>query len=179
MRKTSVSKIASLFVLSLVISGTSGAKEVTDTPQKIYYVDMQKALQSVDAGKKAKAQLEKDFNSRKKELQSEEEKIKKATEAFKKQSDVMTDESRAKKQAELQERILKFQEQTARSQAEIQQKERELTQPIVEKLKSIIEEIGEKKSATVLEKGAVLSAPKDLDLTDEVISNYNKQSKSS
>src|SRR4051794_15446420 len=127
MKKISLSK----FVGFLRISGTALsllalaapeilAKEAVETDdsvkessvqkesptQKIYYVDMQKALQSVSAGKKAKAQLEKEYNSKKEKLQAEETKIKeeseafkKATESFKKQSDVMNEEGRAKKQA--------------------------------------------------------------------------------
>jgi len=161
------------------------------TDLKIGTVDMQKALQSVDAGKKAKAQLEKDFNAKKKELQGEEAAIKKMTEEFKKQSLVMSDEARAKKQGELQERIMKFQEQTARSQAEIQQKERDLTQPIISKLKTIIADAAKKHEyGVVLEKNesSVLYSQDKDDLTAEVISTYdshgdkhhndNKQTKS-
>src|SRR3954463_3237600 len=117
---------------------------------KIGVVDMQLALQSVEAGKKAKSQLEKEFNAKKKELQSEEASIKKMTEEFKKQSLVMSDEARGKKQGELQERILKFQELTARSQSEIQQKERDLTQPIIGKLRGIIADTAKKRSYTVV-----------------------------
>jgi outer membrane protein len=144
-------------------------------------VDMQKALQTVEAGKKAKAQLEKDFNAKKKELQAEEGQIRKATDEFKKQSLVMSDEARAKKQAELQDRIVKFQELTARSQMEIQQKEKELTQPIVVKIKGIIADIAKKRSFTVvLEKNdnnVLYSLEKD-DITTEVIGIFDTQAKS-
>lgn len=160
---------------ALVVPGLSFADDL-----KLGTVDMQKALQTVDAGKKAKAQLEKDFNVKKKELQSEEAAIKKMGEEFKKQSLVLSDEARAKKQGEIQERIMKFQELTQRSQGEIQQKEAELTQPIIGKLRSIIADLAKKKSlAVVLEKNentVLFSQDKD-DLTDEVISTFNKQHK--
>ncbi|MFZ9595247.1 MAG: OmpH family outer membrane protein, partial [Bdellovibrionia bacterium] len=117
---------------------------------KIGTVDMQTVLQTVEAGKKARAQLEKEFNAKKKVLQAEEASIKKLSEEFKKQSLVMNDEARAKKQAELQEKILKFQELTARSQAEIQQKERDLTQPIIAKLKTVIAESAKKSAYTIV-----------------------------
>ena len=144
---------------------------------KIGVVDMQKALQTVDAGKKAKAQLEKDFNSRKKDLQTEEAAIKKMGEEFRKQSLVMSDEARSKKQNEIQERIMKFQELTQKSQGEIQQKEHELTEPIIAKLRTLIGEIAKKKSMTVvLEKNdatVLYSLEKD-DLTTDVIDQFNK-----
>lgn len=147
---------------------------------RIGVVDMQRALQGVEAGKKAKAQLEKEFNAKKKELQSEEASIKKLGEEFKKQSLVLNEEARGKKQAELQERIMKFQELTQRSQMEIQQKEQELTQPIIQRLRSIIQETAKKRNMhLVLEKNentVLFSLDKD-DMTEEVISQFNKAGK--
>ncbi len=152
-----------------------------DAKMAIGTVDMQKALQTVESGKKARSQLEKEFNTKKNHLQTEEASIKKMTEEFKKQSLVMNDEARGKKQAELQERIIKFQELTARSQGELQQKERDLTQPILGKLRAIIAEIAQKKKYTlVIEKNentVLFSLEKD-DLTDEVISLFDHQEKS-
>lgn len=151
------------------------AAEVT-----IGFVDMQKALQSVEAGRKAKSQLEKEFNAKKKELQSEEAAIQKLGEEFKKQQLVMSDEGRAKKQQEIQERIMKFQQMTARSQSEIQQKEQELTQPIIAKLRSIVGDLAKTKGySLILEKNenTVLYHQEKDDLTGDVINQFNKQSK--
>lgn len=142
----------------------------------ILFVDMQKALQNVSAGKKAKTQLETEFNAKKKELQTEENSIRKATEEFKKQSLVLNDEARAKKQGELQERIMKFQELTARSQAAIQQKEKDLTQPIITRLQALSEDVKKKhkaKAVFVKNENVLASDPED-DVTDEVIALYEK-----
>jgi len=145
---------------------------------KIATVDMQKAIQTVEAGKKAKAQLEKDFNSKKKDLEAEENHIRKMFEEFKKQSLVMSDEARAKKQAELQERGLKFEELKQRSTLDLQQKEQELTRPLIVKLRTVISEMAKQKGyALILEKNennVLYSLDKD-DLTDDVISTFNKQ----
>jgi outer membrane protein len=181
MKTVSVFQVSTLLIaVAGIVAGAPEARAATE-PTRIATVDMQKALQTVDSGKKAKSQLEKDFNTKKKELQTEESAIKKMTEEFKKQSLVMNDEARAKKQGELQERIMKFQELTARSQAEIQQKERDLTQPIVTKLRTIIAEMAKKKDYNlVLEKNEnqVLYSQEKDDLTSEVISAFDKQSKS-
>jgi outer membrane protein len=145
---------------------------------KIGTVDMQKALQSVDAGKKAKAQLEKEFNSKKKDLQNEEAALRKMTDEFKKQSLVMNDEARAKKQGEIQERIMKYQEATQKSQMEIQQKEHELTEPILNKLRGVIGDLAKSKGySMVLERNEnmVLFSPEKDDLTEDVIAAYNKK----
>lgn len=145
---------------------------------RIGTVDMQKALETVDAGKKAKSQLDKEFAAKKKEIQAEESTLRKMTEEFKKQSLVMNDDARKKREAEIQARIMKFQESTGRSEMEIQQKQRELTGPILNKLRSIINEVAKSKGYTViLEKNEnmVLFSPDKDDLTAEVVATFNKK----
>lgn len=145
---------------------------------KIATVDLQKAIQSVEAGKKAKAQLEKDYTAKKKDLEAEEASLRKMIDEFKKQSLVMSEEARAKKQAELQERGLKYEELKQRSTVDLQQKEQELTRPLINKLRVVISEIAKQKGYTlILEKNentVLYSLDKD-DLTTDVISSFNKQ----
>ena len=167
------------FIVAVVVSGVT-AHAADDSAVKYGFVDMQKALQSVESGKKAKGQLEKDFNNKKKELQNEETAIRKMDEEFRKQSLVMSDEARAKKGSELQERVMKFQQQTQKAQAEIQQKEQELTAPLVVKLKNIISEQAKSKGyAAIFEKNenvVLYSIEKD-DLTSSIVEQFNKQNK--
>lgn len=163
-------------VLALALTSVAHA----DDALKIGVVDMQKALQTVDAGKKAKSQLEKEFNAKKAELEKEQAALQKMGEEFKKQSLVLNDEARAKKQAELQEKFGKFQENTQKSQMMIQQKEQELTQPIIVKLRALIADLAKQKKLTlVLEKNenTVLYSQEKDDLTAEVITAFNKANK--
>ena len=169
-----ISQLVVVIALSLV-SSVVRAEEF-----KMAVVDMQKALQTVDAGKTAKAKLEKEFESKKKEFQSEEATFKKLVDEFKKQQLVMSNEARMKKQQELQERQMKLQELVQRSQAEIATKEQEMTRPLVTKLREIIAETAKKKNFTViLEKNenTVLYHQEKDDITDEVIEQFNKKNK--
>lgn len=169
-------RMAALLLGVMITSNQGWASEGI----RIGVVDMQRAIQAVESGKKAKSQLEKEFNAKKTELQKEEAAIKKMGEEFRKQSLVLNDEARAKKQSELQERIMKFQEMTARSQQEISQKEQELTLPIIEKLRSIIGDTAKTKGYSVIleknENTVLFSLDKD-DLTDEIIKTFNGLSK--
>ena len=147
---------------------------------KIGFVDMQKAIQSTELGKRAKKELESEFNSKKKELQEKEKDLKKMGEDLEKKSMVMSDEVKQKKQMEFQEEMVKYRELVGKSQLSIQEKERNLTQPILEKMRNILGEIGEKESYTViLEKAenSVMWAPKKIDLTERVIAEFNKRNK--
>jgi outer membrane protein len=175
MMKSMTTVLAFLFAVSAAGTVAHAAEDV-----KIATVDLQKALQSVDAGKKAKAQLEKEFNTKSKEFQAERNSLTKAIEEFRKQSLALSEEARTKKQNEIQERGMKLQEATQRSQTELQQKEHDLTAPILTKLRGIITDLAKQKGySMVLEKSdttVIYSLDKD-DLTDGVIDAFNKANK--
>lgn len=145
---------------------------------KIGFVDMQKAIQETSTGKKAKKELEDEFNKKKKDLDKMEAEIKKKGEDFEKRSMAMNEEARTKKQTELQNEMRKYQEQAAKSQMEIQKRERDLTAPIVTKLRSIIEDIAKKEDfSMILEKSeqSVMWAKKEADLTERVVKQFEKK----
>ncbi len=147
---------------------------------KIGYIDMQKAIQETSAGKKAKKDLEEDFNKKKKELEKKEADLKKMNEDFEKKAMVLSDDVRGKKQQELQTEMLKYRELVGKSQMDIQKKERDLTQPIIEGLRKVITSIAEKDGFTVIlerSEQSVLWAKKDIDLTDRVIQEFEKTKK--
>jgi outer membrane protein len=146
---------------------------------KIGYIDMQKAIQETGLGKKAKKDLEEEYNKKKKDLEKKEADLKKMNEDLEKKALVLSDEVRGKKQQELQAEMLKYRDQVGKSQMEIQKKERDLTVPIVEGLHKIVKQIAENEGFTVvLEKSeqSVMWAKKDIDLTDRVIKEFEKES---
>lgn len=173
-------KMFNLIGLALgIVASTAFAEDAAAT--KVATVDMQKALQTVDAGKKAKGQLEKEFNTKKKMLDDEQNAIVKLEGEFKKQTMVLNDEAKEKKAQELQERKFKFQQQLMRSQTEIQQKEAELTAPIVKNLREMAKDVANKKGYQMIidrsnEQTVIFFTEKD-DLTDELIKAYNAKNK--
>src|ERR1700735_1104841 len=173
--------VAAASIGALISSAALKAR--ADVPGiKIGYVDMQKAIQATDTGKKAKKDLEKEFNDKKKELAEKEKDLKKLSEDLEKKSMVLSDEVKQKKQMEFQEEMIKYRELVGKSQMAIQERERALTQPILEKLRGIIGDIGQKENYTViLEKAenSVLWAPKNIDLTERVVATFDKGDKKS
>lgn len=151
------------------------AAQVHAAEIKVGVIDMQKAIQATSTGKKAKKDLEDEFNKKKKELEKREADIKKMGEDFEKRSMAMNEEARMKKQQEIQGQMRQYQEIAGKSQMEIQKREMELTKPIVEKLRSIIEDIAKKDDLTVvLERSeqSVMFAKKEVDITDRVLREY-------
>lgn len=147
---------------------------------KIGYIDMQKAIQETSAGKKAKKDLEEEFNKKKKDLEKREADLKKMNEDLEKKAMVLSDEVRNKKQQELQAEMLKYRDLVGKSQMDIQKKERDLTTPIIDGLRKIISDIAEKEDFTVIlerSEQSVLWAKKEIDLTGRVIGEFEKKKK--
>jgi outer membrane protein len=156
----------------LILAGTLAHAEF-----KVATVDMQKAIQSTAAGKKAKTELEGEFNKKKKELEKKEADLKKMGEDLERKKAVLSEEVLGKKQAEFQDEMMKYRDVVGKSQVEIQKKERDLTAPILEKMKKIIEKTAKDKGySLVLENSQmVLFAAPDTDMTAEVIKAYEKE----
>jgi len=148
---------------------------------KIGYVDLQLALNEVDEGKAAKAQLKKDFDEKQKRLDREQTDLKRMKEDLDKQAVVMADEARREKQAELDRKFMEVQGLFVQLQKELSEREREVTRGIFDKMTQIIREIAEADGFTlVFERtdAGLIYAPKSLDLTSDLIRKYNARFKS-
>lgn len=160
-------------MLAVGVLGVSSASAQT----KVGYVNMQKAIQATAEGKKAKSELEADFEKKKKELQKREADLKKMGEDLERKKSVLSEDVLQKKQGEFQDEMMKFREMVGKNQMEIQKKEQDLTTPIVEKMKKVIEKVAKEKGFNmVLENTAmVLYAESSLDLTDDAIKAFEKE----
>jgi len=161
-----------LIAMSLVLSAA-----IAKADTKIGFVDMQKAIQATAAGKKAKTELEGDFNKKKKDLEKKEADLKKMGEDLEKKKSVMSEEALGKKQAEFQEEMMKYRDVVGKSQVEIQKKERELTAPILEKMKKTIAKLAKDKGYSLILENSqmVLFSTAESDLTDEVVKSFEKE----
>ena len=144
-------------------------------------VDMQKALQTTKRGRAAQSTLEKEFTAKKKKLDEEDAAVKKLTDEFKKQEAAYSEPTRMKKGGLIQEKAFKLRAAMAQAENEIKLKERELIQPIIGDLRREIADIARRRKMNlVLERNEnfVLYSEDPSDLTDEVISQFDKKSSS-
>lgn len=172
-----VSALALIQVGSFATAATE-TKTESKAEVKIGFVDMQRAIQSVSEGKKAKDALEKEVKDKQKELKAKEDDLKKMNEDLEKKSALLSDEVKAKKQQTLQEEMMKYREMVGKSQFDLQKRERDLTMPIVKKLQEVVDGIAAKEDFTMIlgaEQG-VLWAKKEIDLTDRVVEEFEKKS---
>ncbi len=146
---------------------------------KVAVIDMQKVVQGTAAGKKVKKDLEGEIEKKKKEFKKKEEDFRKRVEEFEKKRQVLSDKVREEQQMELQMDMRKFQEEAQKSQIAMQTKEVEAVKPIIEKIQKVISEISKEKGLSMVidksERGGVIWAAAELDITDEVTKRSDKK----
>jgi outer membrane protein len=170
MKKAMFGLGALIFTASLSLAADSGVS-------KVGYIDVQKAIQSTAAGKKAKDSLDGEYQKRKTTLDKRKADIEKMGQDLEKKKSVLSEEVLGKKQMELQEEMMKFQKTVAENQLDIQKKEEELVKPILEKMKGVIAKVAKDKGFTLVLENKnqnVLYATPDADLTDDVVKAFEK-----
>ncbi|HET7753918.1 MAG TPA: OmpH family outer membrane protein [Anaeromyxobacteraceae bacterium] len=145
---------------------------------KVGVVNLQEALNSVEEGKTAKAQLKKEFESKQKVITEREEEIRKLQGDFQKQQSVMNEETRNQRQEEIARKAQDLQTTYVTLQKELQDRERDLTRGIFEKMAVIVREIATADGFSVVVDGqAVMYADPSFDVTNELVRKYNARHK--
>jgi len=164
-----------MFAWFLVAATPAGAAEL-----KIGYANLQKALNECQAGIKAKDDLKVEAEGLEGELSKKQEELKKMKDELDKKASVWNKETRDAKEKDFKARTAEFQKKFMEYGEDLNKKKQETEARIIKELRDVVEELAKKKGLTfVFEKsvGGLLYAPKDLDLTDEVIKAYDAKKK--
>lgn len=164
-----------LFAWFLVSAAPAAAADV-----KIGYVNLQKALNECQAGIKAKEDLKVEAEGLEAELGKKQEELKKMKDELDSKSKVWNKETREAKEKDFRTKTADFQKKFMEYGEELNKKKQDSEARIIKDLRDIVEEIAKKKGMTfVFEKsvGGLLYAPKDADLTDEVIKAFDARKK--
>jgi len=142
---------------------------------KLAYVDIQRALNECDAGKKAKGEFRTRIENLENHLQKQQNDVQALKDELEKKGMLMKDDERRNLQEEYEHKLRDFQRDYDDSKHELEQRDNEVTGAIVKDLARIIRTIGERDGFTlVMEKGSILWGTPAIDITDEVIRDYNK-----
>jgi len=171
MKKFLVVTILGLFMLSAGMISTTFAAEAV----KIGIVDLLRALNESDAGKKARADLEALLKSKQSAIEERGKNIERLRADLEKQAAVISADARKARVEEIERLERNLQRLIADSQAEIQKKQMELENKILKGLRDVINAIAqEERYSLVMERAVVLHANKSMDITDAVIKKYNE-----
>lgn len=143
---------------------------------KIGYVDLQRALNDSNAGKRARDEFKVQVDKAQASLKKQKDELDGLREQLEKKSLVMKDEERRNMEKELARKGRDFERAYKDSQADLQAKDNELTAGILRDLQKVIKEYGDKQNYTLIlenSSNAVLYGAKDADLTDQIIKIYD------
>ncbi len=160
--------ILGLTVLALLAA--SGAR----AELKVAYVDMQRALNECEAGKRAKAEFRVRIQQLERQLQRQQSEVQSLKSELEKKGTLIEPEQRDHLQNEYSRKLKDFERDYNDSRDELQHKDSEVTGVIVRDIAEVVRSLAEKSSYTfVMEKGSLLWGAPGIDITDEVIRAYN------
>lgn len=151
-------------------------REVHAQAAKIAVVDLQRAINETEDGRKAKDRLKKLFESRQQGLDKKQQDLKKLKDELDTQKNVLSREALETKVESYQKLLAELQQVYVEYQRELAEKEGELTKSIVERMERILRRIGQTDGySMIVERGeaGVIYVPVNYDLTDVVIQRYN------
>lgn len=167
-------KILTFTLLSFLVSGLAFGQAKLN----IAYVNMGKAINISEEGKKSRKFLEAQANQTRTQLQAKEQEILKKREELK-NSMMLSPEAKAQKEKEIIQMSRALKMEVNKVQKSFMQEEKKYTKRIFEDLKKIVDQVAKKKNYDlVLEYGVkqtILFSKFQLnDITDVVVSEYNK-----
>ena len=168
MKKT----VLSLCILFLLAGQYAFAADTA----KIGIVDLLRALNESNTGKKAKVDLESFIKSKQAGIDEKGKEIEKLRGELEKQSSVLSADARKSREDELERLLREYQRLVTDAQNDVKKKEGEFTGSIIKEIRAVVEKIGQDEGySLIIEKaeGLVLYSKKDMELTDVVIKKYN------
>jgi outer membrane protein len=145
---------------------------------KIGYVDLQRALNESEAGKKAKEEFKVEVDKAQGKLKKQKDEIDSLKEQLEKKGPVMKEGERSNLEDEYRKKLRDFERNYKDSQTDLQKRDSELTGGIIKDLQEIIRDYGEREGYTLIleaTSSAVLYGSKSADLTEPILQQYNTQ----
>lgn len=145
---------------------------------KIGYVDLQKALNESEAGRRAKESFKSEVDRMEQSLEQRKKEVEKLKDELEKKGLLLKAEERDSLERDYRQKLRDFERLYKDSQQELKIKDRELTGRILEELRQVIQDMGEQGNYTIILEGnntVVLYGSKAIDLTATVIKTYNNK----
>lgn len=162
-------RIVLALLIALALPATASAEG------KMGYVDLQRALSESSAGKRAKDNFKVEVDRLQSRLQKQKEEIEGLKAQLDKKAAVMKAAEREEMEDDFRKKMRDFEREYKDTQTDLQKKDSDLTGKILRDLQKVIQDFGTRGDySMIVEMSSLLFADKELDLTDEVIREYDK-----
>jgi outer membrane protein len=143
---------------------------------KIGVIDLQKILETSDAGKSIQNELKSQKEKMESDLKQKGAEIEAIGKRLEREAMVMSKDMREEKEREQRIKINDFKTLQKKYRSELQRLEAELMNGLQDQLKNLVESIGKKEGyLMIINKLGVLYAPNSIDITDKIIQQLNSQ----
>ena len=165
----------SLIALTVLLATLSlSSVAFAQSSLKIGVVNLQRAINEVGEGKRARANLESRMEKVKIEVEKRRKELETLQEALEAGEMMLSEQALAEQRAEFQTKYLEFQQMVVSSEQEMTLLQGELTNDILEKLYKVARSVGAESGYNlVLESTAVVYTNGVTDITDLVIARFN------
>ena len=142
-------------------------------------VDFQRALSTVEEGKRVEAELNQIMQNKQSEMKALETQLQTAMQAYQQQQQLLSDQARAEKEQELYQLQMQAQQAAYAAEMEFQQIYTQKMEVLIGKMRVVANEIGVEKQYDMVfeatESGVVYHSSNVPDVTTELITRYNKK----
>jgi outer membrane protein len=141
---------------------------------KIGVVDLQRVMETSDAGKAAQAQIKKQKDQMEADLKEKGTEIEKIRQRLEREAMVMSKESREEKEREARIKLNDFKTLQKKYRSSLQELEKKLVTELRDDTIALVDEIGKKEGyLLIITRVGVLYAPNSIDITDQLIKRLN------
>ncbi|MGH7987488.1 MAG: OmpH family outer membrane protein [Candidatus Binataceae bacterium] len=159
-----------MMVMTLALLGAATAHAEV----RLAYVDIQRALNDCNAGKKAKAEFRVRVQRLQGQLESQQREVQTLKNELQQKGALMQPDQRQNLVDKYNSKLRDFQDNYKNSRDELRQRDNEITGSIVHDLATVVRQVAHKDGYTmVLEKGSLLWASPSIDITDQVVRTYD------
>lgn len=143
---------------------------------KIGVINMQRVLETSSAGKAAIAEIKNQKEEMEAELQRKKEEIEELRKQLERDAMVLSREKREEKEREVRIKLNDFKTLQKKYVAELKQQEQKHLKSIQNDVSQLIERIGKREGyLLIVNSVGVLYSPVSIDITDQLIKEYNAQ----
>jgi outer membrane protein len=139
---------------------------------RVAVVDLQRALNECEAGRRAKDQVKAKFERSQDQLKRQREDLDRLKEDYDRKATVLKEEERRNLEKDLENRTLEFKRKYEDFQRDLKRTDSELTATIVEELYQIVRDYGAKNSYSLVfeaSSGALIYSDRAVDITEEIV----------
>jgi outer membrane protein len=143
---------------------------------KIGVVDLQRVMETSDAGKAAQAQIKKQKEQMEADLKKKGTEIEQISQRLEREAMVMSKESREEKEREARIKLNDFKTLQKKYRSSLQELEKKLVTELRDDTIALVDEIGKKEGyLLIITRVGVLYSPNSIDITDQLIKRLNER----